>query len=221
MAVILCLVAVVPIAQPAFAKPAVNVISMKNLTELKDVWQDAADKAAGEPEAGILVSGLLGTDKGRQDSQISAVDLARVYNILLDPRATATDSEQATRVFVELERSDIMRECILHRISDIVIMAARYAEETQDMSAIPYLHHVLKANNYRKDVGKEAAVHELLKRELFSSLVKLADMTKIAQNLEPSRPMQVSHLLGFIENWAAENNIRLFEDSDELVGSEE
>lgn len=194
-----------------------NTGVLEQVDELDVEWDKLNSIVSSDPSIRTEVERLLGRYAGAEAATSDANGLQRIYDMIRDPRAEVSAAREALRLFVRMNAMEIVRESLLHRNRDVVIIASESLivageKNFRDEEAIPYLIYVLCANNYVQEGSEEASAHRNMKLKLVEAIKQITHLDINMGQLDEEDPGQVEGVLAKARAWAKRKGIRLFEE---------
>jgi len=190
-------------------------VQMKDAAELKPTWDKLATEVRDNQEFWRQAEAVL--DRYAKDyfAELKKNALRRLYGILSDPQAEVSAAKESLRLFVKMNATEVVRESLLHKNRDVVIIASEgLIEEAEkagkDKGAIPYLIYVLAQNNYIQQGSEEASIHQNMKRKLIKAIQKITNLDIKLSEINADSIEEVERVLSLARKWANQKGIKLF-----------
>jgi len=210
-------IAIVLLACGCGDKEKPQTAQMKDASELKETWDELETEIWENLDFWRQAEAIL--DRYAKDyfAELKKNALRRLYGILSDPQAEVSAARESLRLFVKMNATEVIRESLLHKNRDVVIIASealiQEAEKAgKDKGAIPYLIYVLAQNNYIQQGSEEASIHQNMKRKLIEAIQQITNLDIKISEIDEDDPQEVERVLSLARTWTKQKGIKLFEE---------
>jgi hypothetical protein len=190
---------------------------LEKATQLEVKWDKLTDVVRNNAEMQKEVNEVLKRDMNEDISPFSEEALKRIYGMLSNPEAKSSSAKDALEIFIELKANEVIRESLLHKNRDVVILACdalidQAERGTKDANALPYLIYVLSQGKRLQEGSEDASAHIIMKRKLIDAIHHITDIDMKPSEINEDSPEQVEQVLSMAKAWANQKGIKLFNE---------
>ncbi len=193
-----------------------KIVVLKPAEQLEVEWQKLDSMSRDKHELEKEIERLLDRYTEEQMRPSGTEALQRIYSMIRNPDGEVSAAREALRLFVKMNATEVVRESLLHKNRDVVIIAsdalvAQTEKNAKNEMGIPYLIHVLAQNNYIQEGSEDATIHTIMKRKLIKAIQKITNLDIKVSEINVDHADEVEGVLSLARAWAKQRNIKLFE----------
>lgn len=193
-----------------------KIVVLKPAEQLEVEWQKLDSMSRDKPELEKEIERLLDRYTEEQVRPSGTEALQRIYSMIRNPDGEVPAAREALRLFVKMNATEVVRESLLHKNRDVVIIAsdalvAQTEKNAKNEMGIPYLIHVLAQNNYIQEGSEDATIHTIMKHKLIKAIQKITNLDIKVSEINVDHIEEVERVLSLARAWAKQRKIKLFE----------
>jgi len=150
-----------------------------------------------------------------RDAQVTQKLTTMLYQHMVGHRSNLR--AEALKAFLAVEATPVVRQALLARDSrGLVVGAAKYLGEKQDVASLPLLIYALEQANFFQPGSEDATAHGILQSELVSAIGAITGLQGEADAILPYQrgrqigDVEIGRFVGRVRQWAKEHNIDLW-----------
>lgn len=195
-----------------------KVVEMKNADQLQLNWKELGDLVREKTEFQSELRQLLERHEKSHVGYSGAEALKSIHSMIREPSHGVPAARDALRFFIKMDAAEVVRESLLHKHPDVVIIAsdaitAQARRGRKDPKAIQYLISVLDNNNYLQVGSEEATLHAIMKRKLVEAIKETADLDIEVATIVVNDAEQIGQVLSMAKTWARQKGVTLIAPS--------